>query len=157
LPIAAGLRQYLMLKSQYHQVSDMKINLDTLQFNFKHKPLLIGGKAMEYYGIRPAGADIDFVVSADDHKRLTAQYPDHIKDIYGDIGVIEYEFEIWNTICTFDYDSLKVAAIEENAYLVVSIEKLLMLKAIAMKADEKYRRDVELIADYILDTAYGKR
>jgi hypothetical protein len=32
-----------------------------------------------------------------------------------------------------------------------------MLKAIAMKADEKYRRDVELIADYILDTAYGKR
>jgi hypothetical protein len=59
----------------------MKINLDKLQFNFKHKPLLIGGKAMEYYGIRPAGADIDFVVSADDHKRLTAQYPDHIKDI----------------------------------------------------------------------------
>jgi len=135
----------------------MKIDLAKLQFDFHHKPLLIGGKAMEYYGIRQAGKDIDFVIAGDDHKRLAAQYPDHVKDIYGDIGVIEYEFEIWNTICTFDYDSLRVGAAEEDTYLVVSIEKLLMLKAIAMKADEKYRKDVELIADYILDVAYGKR
>lgn len=136
---------------------DRKIDLDKLHFDFAHKPLLIGGKAMEYYGIRQAGSDIDFVVAADDHKRLVAQYPDHIKDAYGDIGVVEYEFEIWNTICLFDYESLRVGAIEEDTYLVVSIEKLLMLKAIAMKAAEKYRRDVELIADYILDKAYGKR
>jgi hypothetical protein len=40
--------------------------------------------------------------------------------------------------------------------LVVSIEKLLILKAIAMKAHDKYRRDVELIADYILAKAYAK-
>lgn len=112
---------------------------------------------MEYYGIRKAGKDIDFVIDADDHRRLTAKYPEHIKDIYGDIGVIEYEFEIWNTICAFDYDYLKAGAVEEDEYFVVTIEKLLMLKAIAMKADEKYRRDVELIADYILDKAYGKR
>jgi hypothetical protein len=135
----------------------MKIDLAKLNFDFQDKPLLIGGKAMEYYDIRKAGKDIDFVIAAGDHKRLVAQYPHHIKDLFGDVGVIEYEFEIWNTICTFDYDNLKVGAIEENNYLVVSIEKLLMLKAIAMKADEKYRRDIELIADYILDKAYGKR
>jgi hypothetical protein len=135
----------------------MRIDLAKLNFSFEHKPLLIGGKAMEYYDIRKAGKDIDFVIAAADHKRLVAQYPDHIKDLYGDIGVIEYEFEIWNTICTFDYEYLNVGAIETDDYLVVSIEKLLMLKAIAMKADEKYRRDVELIADYILDKAYGKR
>jgi hypothetical protein len=135
----------------------MEINLAKLQFTFRHKPLLIGGKAMEYYGIRKAGADIDFVIAADDHRQLVAQYPAHVRDIYGDIGVIEYEFEIWNTICTFDYDKLKAGAVEEDAYLVISIEKLLMLKAIAMKADEKYRPDVGLIADYILDKAYGKR
>jgi len=135
----------------------MTIDLAKLDFNFRHKPLLIGGKAMEYYGIRQAGKDIDFVIAADDHKRLVAQYPDHIKDLYGDIGVIEYEFEVWNTICTFDYEYLRAEAIEEDGYLVVSIEKLLMLKAIAMKADEKYRRDVELIADYIRDKAYCKR
>lgn len=111
---------------------------------------------MEYYGIRKAGADIDFVIHATDHTRLASRYPDHIKDVYGDIGIIEYEFEIWNTICTFDYDQLRKDAVEEDAYLVVSIEKLLMLKAIAMKADEKYRRDVELIADFILQKAYKK-
>ena len=135
----------------------MKINLAKLNFDFQHKPLLIGGMAMEYYDLRKAGKDIDFVVALDDHKRLVAQYPDHIKDLFGDVGVIEYEFEIWNTICKFGYEDLKVDAIEENEYLVVSIEKLLMLKAIAMHADEKYRRDVELIGDYIRDKAYGKR
>ncbi|HTE58159.1 MAG TPA: hypothetical protein VK694_05435 [Verrucomicrobiae bacterium] len=135
----------------------MKIDLSKLQFDFHHKPLLIGGKAMEYYGIRKAGKDIDFVVAAEDHKRLAIQYPEHIKELYGDVGIIEYEFETWNTICTFDYEYLKAGAAEEGDYLVVSIEKLLFLKAIAMKADEKYRRDVELIADYILDTAYGNR
>ena len=135
----------------------MKIDLAKLYFTFYHKPLLVGGKAMEYYGIRQAGKDIDFVIAPDDYKRLVAQYPDHVKDLYGDIGVIEYEFEIWNTICTFGFEQLKAGAIEEDNYLVVSLEKLLMLKAIGMKADEKYRRDVELIADYILDKAYGKR
>lgn len=136
---------------------EMKIDLAKLKFNFHHKPLLIGGKAMEYYDLRKAGSDIDFVIAADDHKRLVAQYPDHIKDLYGDIGVIEYEFEIWNTICTFDYENLKAGAIEEDEYLAISIEKLLMLKAIAIKAHEKYQRDVELIGDYIRDKAYGKR
>lgn len=134
----------------------MKIDLSKLNFTFQHKPLLIGGMAMEYYGIRKAGADIDFVIHPDDHARLVAQYPGHIKDVYGDIGVIEYEFEIWNTICTFGYDQLRKDAAEEDDYLIVSIEKLLMLKAIAMKADDKYRRDVELIADYIQDNAYHR-
>lgn len=134
----------------------MKIDLSKLKFTFQDKPLLIGGMAMEYYGIRKAGDDIDFVISARDHKRLVAQYPNHIKDLYGDVGVIEYEFEIWNTICTFNYEYLKESAKEEAEYLVVSIEKLLMLKAIAMKADEKYRRDVGLIADWILARVYSK-
>jgi hypothetical protein len=134
----------------------MKIDLSKLQFIFQDKPLLIGGKAMEYYGIRKAGDDIDFVISARDHERLVKQYPDHIKDLYGDVGVIEYEFEIWNTICTFDYDNLRESSVEQENYFVISIEKLLMLKAIAMKADEKYRRDVGLIADWILAKAYDK-
>jgi hypothetical protein len=68
-------------------------------FDFQHKPLLIGCKAMEYYGIRQAGKDIDLVIAADDHKRLVAQYPNHIKDLHGDIGV-----------CTFDYGQLKDGA-----------------------------------------------
>jgi len=135
----------------------MQIDLAKLDFAFEDKPLLIGGKAMEYYNIRKAGADIDFVVSAQDHTRLIKQYPDHLKDLYGDIGVIEFEFEMWDTVCNLDYKKLKHDAIEESDYLVISVEKLLVLKAMAMKANDKYRQDVELIGDYIRDQAYKVR
>lgn len=133
----------------------MEVNLDILGFNFTTKPLLIGGKAMEYYGLREAGADIDLVISREDHEQLVKKFPEHVKDLYGDIGVCEYGFEIWNQICTFDYDYLKADAIEEGQILIVSLEKLLFLKAIAMKIP-KYHKDLELIVDLVLKKAYGK-
>jgi hypothetical protein len=133
----------------------MDIGLEKLDFDFNLKPLLIGGKAMEYYHLRKAGGDIDLVISRPDHKRLVKKYPDHVKDLCGDIGVCEYDFEIWNQICTFDYDNLSVGSIEEDKFLVVSLEKLLFLKAIAMNVP-KYLKDLELVVDLILKKAYGK-
>mgnify|MGYP000851681974 FL=1 len=133
----------------------MYIDLANLDFSFTSKPLLIGGKAMEYYGLRKAGADIDLVISRQDHKCLVEKYPDHVKDLYGDIGVCEFGFEIWNQICTFGYDYLKVGAIEEGRMLIVSLEKLLFLKAIAMNVP-KYLKDLELVVDLILKKAYCK-
>lgn len=133
----------------------MDLGLGQLKFTFTSKPLLIGGQAMEYYGLRKAGADIDFVISRPDHQRLVTQYPDHVKDIFGDIGVCEFGFEIWNQICTFNYDYLKAGAQEEDCFLVVSLERLLFLKAIAMKVP-KYMKDLELIVELVLKRAYGK-
>lgn len=133
----------------------MIVNLGKLDYNFKYKPLLIGGMAMEYYGLRKSGADIDFVIHAEDHKLLLEKYPDNVKDLYGDIGICEFEFEIWNQICTFDYEYLKTDAIEEDNYLVISLEKLLFLKALAMEIP-KYHKDLELVVQLILDRAYGK-
>ena len=133
----------------------MDINLSKLNYNFISKPLLIGGKAMEYYGLRKAGTDVDFVISQEDHKKLSEQYPNNIKDLYGDLGICEFEFEIWNTICRFDYDYLKVEAIEKDEFLVVSLEKLLFMKAIAMNVP-KYLKDLELVVDKVLKIAYGK-
>ena len=60
------------------------INLEKLDFEFASKPLLIGGKAMEHYGLRKAGADIDFVITSKDYERLAQRYPDHLKEIGGD-------------------------------------------------------------------------
>ncbi|ULQ59459.1 hypothetical protein K7I13_13420 [Brucepastera parasyntrophica] len=133
----------------------MEINLDVLQFDFTHKPLLIGGLAMEFYGLRKAGADIDLVVSPEDHKKLMEKYPENIKDLYGDIGICEYGFEIWNRICTFDYDYLRENAEEQDTFLVVSPERLLFLKALGMEIP-KYHRDLELVVEFILNKAYGK-
>lgn len=131
----------------------MFLDLSPLNHVFRHKPLLIGGKAMEYYGLRKAGADIDLVVHPVDHLALAAKYPEHLKDLYGDIGVCEYGFEIWNQICTFDYTYLKQGAAEDHDFLVVSPEKLLFLKALAMEIP-KYHRDLELVVRKVLDSAY---
>ena len=131
----------------------MKINLTRLNFSFSTPPLLIGGNAMEFYSLRPAGADVDFVITAEDYDRLARQYPDHLKDLGGDLGVCVFEFEIWKSICLFDYDFLAAGALEQEGYHIISLEKLLFLKALGMKVD-KYHRDLELIVGRVLQERY---
>lgn len=134
----------------------MNLSLAQLNYTFQTKPLLIGGKAMEYYDLRPAGADIDFVITDEDYTALAQQYPDHRKDLWGDLGVCAAEFEIWRTICLFDYAYLAAGALDEGDYLVIALDKLLFLKTLAMKHDEKYQRDVALLVKKILDDQYGR-
>jgi len=131
----------------------LKINLTQLNFSFSTPPLLIGGNAMEFYSLRPAGADVDFVITAEDYDRLARQYPDHLKDLGGDLGVCVFEFEIWKSICLFDYDFLAAGALEQEGYHIISLEKLLFLKALGMKVD-KYHRDLELIVGRVLQERY---
>jgi len=132
----------------------MDLGLGVLQYTFLHKPLLIGGKAMEYYNLRQAGADTDLVIHPEDHGALLSKYPDNVKDLYGDIGICEFGFEIWNTICLFDYDYLSSGAIEEADFLVVSLERLLFLKALAMQIP-KYHDDLVMVVGLVLKRAYG--
>jgi hypothetical protein len=131
----------------------LAMELDRLDFRFSSRPLLIGGKAMEYYGLRKAGRDIDFVVAAPDYERLARRYPDNLKNLGGDLGVCVYEYEIWRTICLFDYAFLSQGAVEQDACLVVSLERLLFLKALAMK-EPKYHRDLELVVERVLHEQY---
>jgi hypothetical protein len=131
------------------------IDFGLLNYSFIHKPLLVGGKSMEYYGLRKAGADIDLILHLEDHENLKLRYPDHVKDLYGDIGVCEFGFEMWNHICNFDYGYLGEKAIEEEEFLVVALEKALVLKAVAMRIP-KYHRDLELIAELMRKKAYGE-
>ncbi len=134
----------------------IKFDLSKLNYSFSGKPLLIGGMAMEYYGLRKSGPEIDLVVSGSDHEKLQKLYPNNIKDLYGDIGVCEFDFEIWNQICAFGYDFLKQNAIEKETKLIVSIDKLIFLKSLAMQ-EEKYMKDLELLVEYALDIQYGKK
>jgi len=126
----------------------MDIDLRNLNFRFKKKPLLVGGKAMEYYGLRKAGEDIDFIVTNEDYKQLVKQYPNNLKDIFGDKGVCVFNYEIWKSIRYHLYEELIQNAKEENDYLVISLEKLLLLKALAMYI-RKYHKDLKLIVDKI--------
>ena len=132
-----------------------EINLSTIKYEFHQKPLLIGGNAMEYYGLRKAGDDVDFVVTIKDYEGLKEVYPEpeHQEDIWGDLGVKVNELEFWKCICLFEYEFLAEKAIEKENYKIISLEKLLFLKALAMNK-KKYRNDLKLIVQKFLDDQY---
>lgn len=132
-----------------------EFDLTKLGYRFQTKPLLIGGMAMEYYGLRQAGADIDFVITEVDYIALADLYPEYKRDLFGDMGVCVYEYEMWKCICLYDYDDLSQDAIEKEMYRIVSLEKLLFLKALGHKVP-KYQHDLELVVEKILNIQYGK-
>lgn len=131
------------------------ISLAELNYTFTTRPLLIGGMAMEFYGLRPSGADIDFVITRPDYDALAKFYPNNRRDLGGDLGVTVGKFELWITICMFNYDELAVGALEYERIRVVSLEKLMLLKALGMHVP-KYENDLRLIVRKILDVKYGK-
>ncbi len=133
----------------------MIIDFSPLHFAFAKKPLLVGGKAMEYYGLRRAGDDIDLIVVKEDLAELIKLYPAYLKDLWGDFGVAVHGFEIWKTISYFDYYFLSEDAVEEENYLVISLMKLLMQKTLAMH-NPKYRKDLELIVKKIIENQSEK-
>lgn len=130
-------------------------NLQELGYSFQTKPLLIGGMAMEYYGLRKAGRDIDFVIMTADYVALAEKYPDSKQEIFGDLGICQGQYELWTTICLFDYSALSMGAIEQSQYKIISLEKLLFLKALGYQ-QEKYLNDLKLVVDKILNIQYGK-
>jgi len=69
--------------------------LEEKKLRFSQKPILIGGMAMAYYGLRKSGADIDLVISDNDYRTLACAYPENRKDIWGDLGVVLEPFEMW--------------------------------------------------------------
>lgn len=132
------------------------LDLSPLEFSFATDPLLIGGKAMEYYGLRQAGADIDLVITSDDYRQLSAQYPEALRDLWGDLGVCPLNFEIWQTIMLYDYAFWSAGAVQEDGYRVISLEKLLYSRVLAMHL-EKYRRDLDLVKNRLLQEHLPQR
>lgn len=110
---------------------------------------------MEYYGLRKAGADIDFVISAADYEGLAKLYPENKKDLFGDLGIAVHEFELWKCIVLFEYDFLSKGALEDGDIKIISLEKLLFMKALAI-SEAKYEQDVRLIVEKIHNIQYGK-
>ena len=125
--------------------------LNTHRLRFTQKPILIGGIAMEYYGIRKAGADIDLVICDEDYQALATAYPEKRKDIWGDLGVVIDELEIWRGIMLLDYAFYRENAVDEGELLVASPDRLLLMRVFAMD-NPKYKKDLELIRDYYAKT-----
>lgn len=102
------------------------VDLSILGIRFSSKPLVIGGLAMEYYGIRNRGKDVDFIISNDDYRTLAKKYPDNRKDKWGDLFISFDHCELLRSIFRFDYDFFSEGAIEYEKCKVISIEKLFL-------------------------------
>jgi len=130
-------------------IDTIKKQLEEHGLRFGRKPILIGGMAMQYYGMRKSGADIDLVISDEDYQSLAHKYPEKRKDIWGDLGVVIGPFEIWRCIMLLDYDFFSKEAIEEDVVFVVSIDRLLLMRVFAREIP-KYKADLALLQNYYL-------
>ena len=132
----------------------MNIPLEKLNYAFTKKPIVVGGMAMEFYGLRKSGKDIDLIATEHDVIQLIKMYPDRVKNLYSDLGVCPFEFEIWRTISLMDYETLHENTIDEGDFLVISLPNLLLMKALALKI-EKYLEDTKLIVEKITKDLYS--
>jgi hypothetical protein len=103
---------------------------DMLLSPLNDKPILIGGKALEYYNLRKTGKDIDFVVTNADYQNLLKKYnrndhfPPHTP------GVTINKTDYFQNINGYDYNYFRPRASDAGKYLVASKEDLILLKAI---------------------------
>jgi len=127
---------------------EVTINIQKLGYKFLDKPVIVGGMAMEYYGLRKHGDDVDFIVTDRDYQKLKTQYPNNRKDVWGDFGILINGFELFRSIYRFDHAHYSAGAIELTNYKIVSIDMLFRMKVFAIDAAQKHDSDVQLLKDY---------
>ena len=126
------------------------IDLSKLEIIFNDKPIIVGGMAMEYYGIRKRGDDIDFIISNRDYVQLETRYRNCRKDMWGDFGVKVNEYELFRSMWKFDYNYYNNGSIEFEHYKIISVDMLFRMKVFAMDSEEKHKKDVELLKEYFM-------
>jgi hypothetical protein len=124
------------------------VDVNSLGITFKEKPILVGGMALEFYGIRKHGEDYDFIISNGDYMKLENRYRNNRKDMWGDFGIRINEYELFRSMWKFDYSYFNVNTIELEKIKVVSIDLLFQMKVFAMSYDDKHRNDIELMKKY---------
>ena len=121
--------------------------LSVINHKFEKPPIVIGGMAMEYYGIRKSNEDIDLVICDNDYQALAKKHPQKRKDIYGDFGVVLEPFEIWRSITLLDYAFFDKDAVDYDDIKMTSIDRLLFSRVAAMDL-QKYYDDLILIKEH---------
>jgi hypothetical protein len=132
------------------QELEATIDIQRLGYEFLDKPIIVGGLAMEYYGLRKHGDDIDFIVTDRDYQKLKVKFPDHRKDVWGDFGFLVNGFELFRSIFKFDHAHYSQGPIELANYKIVNIDMLFRMKVFALGVAEKHNRDVGLLKGYYM-------
>ena len=140
--------------------------INLCNYKFKQKPLVVGGLALQFYGIRQAGHDFDYMVSFEDWEKLKLLYLDNInlfggkteKDVDATINLDKNNehIDLISTLYQFNYDYLQQSSIEYKDFRIISLPMLLMVKTLAAinNNHEKSKRDQKLIVDFIVSKQY---
>ena len=133
------------------EIIDRALESNPFAYAFLTKPIIVGGLAMEFHGIRPHGSDIDMIVTDADYQALKVRFPQWKKDVWGDLGISSGGYELFRSIWKLDYGYFSRDVIEFDRYMVISLDRLLLMKALSRGAGEKHRQDFDLILRHVLD------
>ncbi len=136
-----------------------EIDISLLGISFSSKPIIHGGAAMEYYGLRKRGSDFDFIITNEDYQALAKKFPDNRKDMWGDLGLLVGRYELFRSVYRFDYDFYSEDAKEYDKFKVISFEKLFLLKALPFNNDSvawKLANDFHIMVNYCFNTFQNK-
>ncbi len=163
-------------------LTNINLEMTKLNYEFIKPPILIGGGAMEYYGMRKTGHDYDFMISIEDFqilknmgKQLNTFGGKEIDEdglstdgdnTFSSVDGLEIDLAV--TMFQFKYDFFDHNTEPLGPYKVVSRENLLLMKSLAASNNygwdaefkqymiEKQRRDVDLILKSIVEHQYKK-
>ena len=151
-----------------------------LTYDFKKPPILIGGGAMEHYGMRETGHDYDFMICIEDYKELK-RLGKHLNTFGGkEIDADGLSTDMDNTFTSIDGLNIDLAVTMFQyryeffdhrtdvlgPYKVVSREHLLLMKSLAASNNDgwdtgcknymikKQRHDMDLILKSIVEYKY---
>ena len=62
-------------------IDSMRGKPTAAHYKFAMSPVILGGMAMKYYGLRKSGPESDFVISDVDYQTLASRHPEK-KDIW---------------------------------------------------------------------------
>lgn len=134
-------------------LNKVKIKLDQLDYKFIHKPILIGGVALEYYGIRKSIHDIDFIISPDDKKILIdlgyelnlfggkTEYD--VDATFTNIKNLDIDLAVSMNQYKYDFFIRNAKQIYNENVLICSLEDLLLLKVLASEYSHEIKHQVD--------------
>lgn len=138
-----------------------------MNYKFKYPPILIGGRAMEYYKLRKSGKDIDYIVHPYDYNKLkklcssdlivsnSSKKAESLTYSGGKIP-IDYYLHIYQ----YDYSCLKnhcLVLSKPIKHLVISLQDMILIKSMTafdkkpfLKAKSKHLNDISLVVNHLL-------
>ena len=126
--------------------------LEQISFVFIDPPLLFGGRALEWYGLRK-GNDTDWMLSKRVFQAMRQTFPErYFNNAYGDEGIRLGKHEFFLSCFGYTYELLIPQARQSYQYLVASPLVLLYLKiatALHEATNQKAWRDIHLLTKHL--------